>query len=266
VTALPPCPVLLRISSSPAHLPMVRSAVDKLCEMMGFDPVSAAQVVLSVDEALSNVIRHAYDQRCDQPIEVTLEPLDGAPGLRVRLRDRGQAVDPSMLQPPDTGEELTPGGLGLLIIRQNMDEVTYQPLDEGGALLTLVKRLDNPKEHPTMSYQTYKPPVREVRRQGQAAVVEVAGDIDLNRSQEFQEGLLAAMEDRPAQVVVNLSAVPFMDSSGVASLVKLLSRCRRENVPLALVGLNARVRGIFQVTKLDTVFDIFPTVQDALAI
>jgi anti-sigma B factor antagonist len=263
--ALPACPVQLRISSSPAHLPMVRSAVDKVCEMMGFDPAAAAQVVLSVDEALSNVIRHAYALRQDQPIEVTLEPLEDPPGLRVRLRDAGRAVDPRILEPADPDQEPAPGGLGLLIIRQYMDEMTYQPLPEGGALLTLFKRLDSQKGNQAMNYESYKSPVRAVRREGPATVVEVAGDVDLNRSQDFQAALLSVMEPPPQQVVVDLTAVPYMDSSGVASLVKLLSRCRRQNIPLALAGLNERVRSVFQVTRLDTVFDIFPSPREALA-
>lgn len=264
-TCLPPCPVQLRIVSSPAHLPMVRSAVDKLCQMIGFDPATAAGIVLSVDEALTNVIRHAYGM-CDHlPIELTLEPLEEPAGLRIQLRDIGQAVDPARLAPhASDADELTPGGLGLLIIRNTMDHVAYEPQPGGGATLTMTKHLKTHEDH-SMSYATYNSTVRAVRREGSAAIVEVVGDIDLNRSQEFQSALLTALEPLPGRVVVDLSGVPYMDSSGVASLVKLLGRCRRASVPLALVGLNVRVASVFQVTRLDTVFEILPTVTEAVA-
>ena len=56
----PDRPVRLGILSLPAHLPIVRAATEKVCELIGFDEHSASAVVLSVDEALTNVIRHAY--------------------------------------------------------------------------------------------------------------------------------------------------------------------------------------------------------------
>lgn len=108
-------------------------------------------------------------------------------------------------------------------------------------------------------------PVRVVRAVGRAAVVEVSGDIDINRSNEFQQVLLAVLDDKPDRVVVDLSAVPYMDSSGVASLVKLLSRARKANIKVMLIKLNDRVRSIFEITRLDNVFTICKTEQEALA-
>jgi len=65
--------------------------------------------------------------------------------------------------------------------------------------------------------------------------------------------------------VVDLSGVGYMDSSGVASLVKLLARVRRRQVDLKLAGMTRRVRSVFEITRLDTVFEIFASVQEALA-
>jgi len=107
-------------------------------------------------------------------------------------------------------------------------------------------------------------PVRRVRWVGRTAVVDVEGDIDLSRSPQFQRSLLAVLDRRPTRVVVNLSAVAYMDSSGVASLVKLLSRTRKQGISLALAGLGERVRSIFEITRLDTVFETYPTEKEAL--
>lgn len=110
-------------------------------------------------------------------------------------------------------------------------------------------------------------PIQNVRWIGPGttiAVVEAAGDIDLHRSADFQRGLMDVLDRRPKQIVVDLSGVAYMDSSGVASLVKLLARVRREKVDLRLTGMTRRVRSVFEITRLDTVFDIFPTVQEAL--
>ena len=107
--------------------------------------------------------------------------------------------------------------------------------------------------------------VKAVRWVSRAAIVDVQGDVDLDRSGEFQQSLLGVMDQRPERIVVNLAEVPYMDSSGVASLVKLLGRARRQQVGLRLVGLTDRVRSIFQITRLDGIFEIHATVQEALA-
>ena len=96
------------------------------------------------------------------------------------------------------------------------------------------------------------------------AVFEASGDIDLHRSSDFQQALLALAGLKPEVIVLDLSGVAYMDSSGVASLVKLLSRVRRDSIGLKLAALQPRVRSVFEITRLDTVFDIYPSAQEAL--
>jgi anti-sigma B factor antagonist len=116
-----------------------------------------------------------------------------------------------------------------------------------------------------MSHPSPNAPVREIRWVGRIAVAAVRGDIDLSRSVEFQQQLLLLLDDKPQRVVVDLTEVPYMDSSGVASLVKVLSRARKIGATLVLVGLSARVQSLFQITRLDSVFSIMPTEKEALA-
>ncbi len=116
-----------------------------------------------------------------------------------------------------------------------------------------------------MSNEPASTPVTGVRWQDQIAIVDVAGDIDLTRSLDFQKSLLSVLDDRPQRIIVNLSGVRYMDSSGVASLVKLLARTRKSGCPLSLVGLTSRVKSLFEITRLDIVFNISPTESDALA-
>ncbi len=108
-------------------------------------------------------------------------------------------------------------------------------------------------------------PVRQVRQEPQALVVTLAGDVDLHRTPELQQELVRVVERRPRRIVLDLTAVQYMDSSGVASLVKLLSSTRRQNIELKLCGMAPRVKSIFEITRLDTVFDICPALKDALA-
>jgi len=116
-----------------------------------------------------------------------------------------------------------------------------------------------------MNQEAGDTPVKGVRWQETTAIIDVAGDIDLNRSLDFQKSLLDVLEDAPRRVVVNLSGVGYMDSSGVASLVKLLSRTRRCGSQLCLVGLTPRVKNLFEITRLDVVFTLYSSEREALA-
>ena len=73
------------------------------------------------------------------------------------------------------------------------------------------------------------------------------------------------MDHDPRRIVVNFTDVAYMDSSGIATLVKVLSRTRRSRMALILCGLNERVRSLFEITRLDTVFSILATEQEALS-
>jgi len=108
-------------------------------------------------------------------------------------------------------------------------------------------------------------PIATVRWDRKIAIVDVTGDIDLERSSDFQQALLIVLDKKPTRVIVNLAGVPYMDSSGVASLVKLLGRARKLNITVALVGLTERVKSIFEITRLDGIFEIHGTEQEAMA-
>ncbi len=108
-------------------------------------------------------------------------------------------------------------------------------------------------------------PIQNIQWSQKTVVVEVGGDIDLHRSTMLQQGLLGLLDEQPSKVVVDLAAVPYMDSSGVASLVKLLSRTRTLGVKLVLLSPSPRVRSILEITRLDSVFTITDSKEEAMA-
>jgi serine/threonine-protein kinase RsbW len=91
-------------------------------------------VGLCVNEALANVIRHAYNGALGRPIEVTARWASD--GLVITIRDWGNGEIPP---PPRRRDPLEPGGLGLICLKELMDESIFQPQPDG-MLLTLVKR------------------------------------------------------------------------------------------------------------------------------
>lgn len=97
-----------------------------------------------------------------------------------------------------------------------------------------------------------------------ATVVTPTGDVDLHSSPAMREKLKKAAMTKPARLVVDLSAVPYMDSSGVATLIEAMQIARRQSTALVLCGLQDRVRSMFQIAKLEQVFRIAPNAAEAM--
>ena len=95
-------------------------------------------MVLGVDEACTNVIRHAYDLRDDQPIALSVEALSTC--VRMRLRDYGEQTPADQMR-GRAHNQVKPGGLGLHLIRNAFDKVDYI-LKPRGTELVLTKNLD----------------------------------------------------------------------------------------------------------------------------
>lgn len=131
-----PRPLELKLVSDPATLAAARKAVESFAAACGFGEAAVGEIGLCVNEAMANVIRHAYAGRKDRPVHVAARFEHGR--LTVTIRDWGSGVDPSRL-PQRTYDPLEPGGVGLMCLKRWMDEVTYTPQPDGGMLTTLVR-------------------------------------------------------------------------------------------------------------------------------
>lgn len=129
----------LSIQSDTEHLHLVRSFVGEAVLQTGFSPEDRNRIVLAVDEAVANVIGHAYEDTPGGPIHVA---VDADPTrFRVVIRDRGRPFDPEAIKTPDIRAHVDQGrknGLGVFLMRKIMDVVAYEfHADENQ--LTLVK-------------------------------------------------------------------------------------------------------------------------------
>jgi anti-sigma regulatory factor (Ser/Thr protein kinase) len=127
----------LDMPSHPRFLSVVRAAVNELSITVGLPKEECDAVTLAVDEALANIIRHAYKNRYDQKVE--FECLVSEKQMEFTLLDQGEPPDSARIcaQPMD---ELALGGRGTHLIKAIMDEVTYKQVSEGNQL-KLIKRL-----------------------------------------------------------------------------------------------------------------------------
>jgi glutamate/tyrosine decarboxylase-like PLP-dependent enzyme/anti-sigma regulatory factor (Ser/Thr protein kinase) len=130
----------LRIQANLERLAEIRRFVRERATTLGVDPDILPDVLLAVDEAVTNIIVHGYRGR-----EGSLEIEVGREGdaLVVRVRDEASPFDPTAVPPPDVSlpaEERVSAGMGVHLIRQTVDEVTHRLTLQRGNELTLVKR------------------------------------------------------------------------------------------------------------------------------
>ena len=93
-------------------------------------------------------------------------------------------------------------------------------------------------------------------------IAALSGDIDLAHSPEVRKKLLECV-NAGKPLVVDMSQVGYIDSSGIASLVESLQVARRKAQPFALAGIAPPVMRVLQLARLDRVFTIYPTVEEA---
>lgn len=102
-----------------------------------------------------------------------------------------------------------------------------------------------------------------VRDVGNVKVVEVEGDVDLGTSPVFRRTLFEALP-QAATVALNLHAIRYIDSSGIATLIEVLKASQRLNKEFVLFGLSPAVQQVFRLTHVSRIFKIFQTEQEAL--
>ncbi len=97
------------------------------------------------------------------------------------------------------------------------------------------------------------------------SIVEIEGEVDLYSSTELRKILLDLTKNKTMCILVDLGSVKYMDSSGVATLVEALQQVGKYKGKLKLVNLRDVVKDVFELSRLDKVFDIYPTIDDAKA-
>lgn len=85
-------------------------------------------------------------------------------------------------------------------------------------------------------------------------VFELAGELDFHNSPKLRQELLKSIEKQTKKILVNLKKVSYIDSSGLATFVEVLQKSKKGNARMVLAELEARVRSVFEIAKLDEIF------------
>jgi serine/threonine-protein kinase RsbW len=143
----------LEIRSDPQLLCACRGMVQAYFDRMGLERGRVDEIVLAVDESLTNVIRHSYEGRRDESVTITLS--SDADWLQCEIVDQGKAAPAERItrKPPGAPQKETvqPGGLGVQLIYDVCDQVDFKPGQSQGNRVTMRFRRPQHPSNPSKS-------------------------------------------------------------------------------------------------------------------
>jgi len=103
-----------------------------------------------------------------------------------------------------------------------------------------------------------------VRQSPAARIVDLEGEIDLGTSPKLRRTLFDQLKETP-KLALNLQALRYIDSSGIATLIEVLKDAKNLGKEFVLFGMTPAVRDVFRLTHVNRIFLIFETEEDAIA-
>ncbi len=134
----------LLVKSTTDNLAIIRDFIKSAANQSGFSEDSTGKIILAVDEACTNIIKHAYKYSPEGNILIKIKFNDAK--FSISITDDGSHFDPNKVPEPDLREyykQKRVGGLGMFLIKKLMDEVNYSTLSGNKNQVILVKYLSN---------------------------------------------------------------------------------------------------------------------------
>lgn len=137
-------PNKILFSSSTKNLALVRNFIEAQAITFGFDEGTISQIILSVDEACTNIIKHAHKYNENEKIEIEIQTEDEQ--FKIILKYKGKGFDPNDINNPDMKEYFNKykvGGLGVPIMKKFMNKIEFDHKNSDYNYLTLIKSLQS---------------------------------------------------------------------------------------------------------------------------
>lgn len=104
-----------------------------------------------------------------------------------------------------------------------------------------------------------------VRETEGVPVIDVSGEVDIYTTPQFKEAVNEALQQGHLHIIINLTDVAYMDSSGFGTLLSATKRLRPQNGGIYLVGCNEAVSRMLEITRLNTIFTVVDSEDAAIA-
>jgi anti-anti-sigma factor len=249
--------IILSIESQYHNVPLVSAAVHELCSLIPFGDRDTYAIELCVTEAVVNSIKHAYQDEPDRTVAVIF--CLQADELVIKVQDTGKSMDPTLLKVKrdaalklDTMDtaNIPESGRGLAIMQNYMDEVHYR-VEENGNFLTMKKKISQLQGDEMISMEMTEARINDIY------LLELSGRLDATCSGRLKDTVSTMIDEQKKKILMDLSAVHFIDSSGLGMLVACLRSATKAGGTFKITSLQKGPKKLFEVTRLDRVFEIF---------
>jgi anti-anti-sigma factor len=250
---VPPTPLgdlRLVLPAEPQVVATLRRAVKQWATLSGANDEEADDLVFAAGEAVTNVIEHAYTSTGGE-VEVEAGARQGQ--AQIVVRDRGR------WRPPRRDE----GGRGLLLMQRLVDKVDVVS-GPGGTEVRLFRRIGQARVSPRPVPIPVPTPVPESRLR--VAVTQLSEDIDLNNAARLYREMLDEMDHDAVGMVVDLSEVRHIDSTGIRMLHTLAGQLAQRRLDMRVVVPEvSSVRRVLELSCFDAEFPMTYTVDSAIS-
>ena len=132
----------LTVPNDLSYLPAIQAYITEIGKKIGFEQGELTEINLGIEEAVTNVIEHAFEPRERAMFHILCQPIPI--GLKIIIKERGIPLDPSRIpeyHPDQLSLDSAPQGLGTFLIRETMDEYSFRYLGKRGNEIHLIKYL-----------------------------------------------------------------------------------------------------------------------------
>ena len=251
----------MRFGVDPGAVPRVVAAFGEFAEAHALPTAVRRSIQVALDEFVYNPIVYGFAKRGTGEGEVRVE-LDGG-AVRVTITDDGPPFDPLAYADPDTAlsvEEREIGGLGIHLVRQMMDEVSYRY--EGGRNIVMLVRslghgpaVDQPRG---IQMNVTTRTVQDI------TIVALAGNLDSNTSPQAQAAIDAILAAGGKKLVVDFSTLDYISSAGLRVLLGAAKKLQGAGSGLRLFGLNETVREVFEISGFSKILVVKGSEKEAV--
>jgi anti-anti-sigma factor len=236
-------------------LPALRSWIDGVCLCVSPDDSNLADSLeLAMTEAVSNIIRHAYDGVPGKKIIVDAQSFPDR--VAVTITHWGKHFRPAEGEPKIPDARLG-HGYGIFIISKVVDRVTYFDGPYGADCVMLEKMLCKTAGGLSCMMAT-------IEKSGDITIVTLAIDtLDSGNEKRFKKEVIPIFEPN-SKVILDMREVDFIDSSGLGMLLSCYRHVSATSGELRLCNLNEQVRTLFELVRMHRVFDIYDSRAEAI--
>lgn len=237
------------IGNDLAEITLVTGFVQEIGTSFQLPSDTVMRICLALEEAIANVIKHAYPSGGNHEIWLKIEV--STEELIFTLMDDGVPFDLTEMEEKDTAislEQYFINGLGIRLIQQIVDELSYCR-DEKYNYMIMRKKI----EGEVTSRKTIHTNICKIEN---VTILTIDGRLDTANAQEFDQDIKPLLDLPKPNIVINCENFTYICSSGIRSLILLQKSITRNNGQLAFEAMRPEILKIFQMTGCTSLFTI----------